>query len=211
MFLYCHVTNCLSSHEGFRWTCRVLDSSVDSRLVSAIDTDEDSLPLLKGKNRLVFQPLYRRVVRSYIRNVPEQLLCTSQPLSTPRDQRGIAVKSLPNYTYWEDPIACFHWYDTHINENDLSNTSSIVAYVFVTAVYFEPNRCLTMARINIQLHRLMRGTGEVHSLYGLTCRDIRTEFHKDWFKCSKVNRVIHRHTRVDGDRAILLSFFKQEN
>jgi hypothetical protein len=30
---------------------------------------------------------------------------------------------------------------------------------------------------------------------GLRCRDIRTKFHKDWFRHSKVNRGIHRHTQ----------------
>jgi hypothetical protein len=48
---------------------------------------------------------------------------------------------LENKKFWEELIAYFPWYDTDHIENE-SNNSSIVAYVFVTAVTFLPSRCL---------------------------------------------------------------------
>jgi hypothetical protein len=44
--------------------------------------------------------------------------------------------------FWEELIAYFPWYGTDYIENDVSNTSSIVTRVFVTAVTFLPSRCL---------------------------------------------------------------------
>jgi hypothetical protein len=38
--------------------------------------------------------------------------------------------------FWEELMAYFPRYDTDHIENDVSNNSSIVAYVFVTAVTF---------------------------------------------------------------------------
>jgi hypothetical protein len=48
---------------------------------------------------------------------------------------------IENNKFWEELIAYFPWYDTGHNENDASNNSFIVAYVFVTAVTFLPSRC----------------------------------------------------------------------
>jgi hypothetical protein len=45
--------------------------------------------------------------------------------------------------FWEELIACVPLYDTDSIENDASNSSSIVACVFVSAVKFLPSRCLT--------------------------------------------------------------------
>jgi hypothetical protein len=47
-----------------------------------------------------------------------------------------------NKNFWEELIAYFPWYDTGHVENDASNNSSIVAYVFVNAGTFLPSRCL---------------------------------------------------------------------
>jgi hypothetical protein len=47
-----------------------------------------------------------------------------------------------NQKFWEELIAYFPWYDMDCIENDVSNNSSIVACVFVTAVTFLPSRCL---------------------------------------------------------------------
>jgi hypothetical protein len=70
--------------------------------------------------------------------------------------------------FWEELIAYFPRYDTGHFENDTSINSSIVAYVFVTAVTFPP--LLSNDReifteplpsndrgIYIQTHRLMGG------------------------------------------------------
>jgi hypothetical protein len=45
--------------------------------------------------------------------------------------------------FLEELIAYFPWYDMGHIENDASNNSSIVSCVFVTAVTFLANRCLT--------------------------------------------------------------------
>jgi hypothetical protein len=42
-------------------------------------------------------------------------------------------------------------------------------------------------RIQMETHRLMGGIYELRRWDGLRCRNIHTEFHKDWFKHSKVN------------------------
>jgi hypothetical protein len=47
-----------------------------------------------------------------------------------------------NKKLWEELIACFPWYDTGHVENDASNSSYIVACIFVTAVTFLLSRCL---------------------------------------------------------------------
>jgi hypothetical protein len=49
-----------------------------------------------------------------------------------------------------------------------------------------------------QTHRLMGGIYEVRRSDGLRCHDIHTEFHKDWFMHSKVDRGIHRHRLMGG-------------
>jgi hypothetical protein len=42
---------------------------------------------------------------------------------------------------------------------------------------------------------LMIGIYDVRHWEGLRCRDMHTNFHKDWFRHSKVNRGgTHRHT-----------------
>jgi hypothetical protein len=47
-----------------------------------------------------------------------------------------------NKKFWEELIVYFPWYDTGHVKNDVSNSSSIVACVFVTAVTFLPSHCL---------------------------------------------------------------------
>jgi hypothetical protein len=48
--------------------------------------------------------------------------------------------------FWEELIAYFPSYEKGNIENDASNSSSIVACVFVTVVTFLPSRCLAMIR-----------------------------------------------------------------
>jgi hypothetical protein len=76
-----------------------------------------------------------------------------------RPNRGGGVPHLTNKKkFWEELIAYFPLYDTGHIENDTSNSSSIVACVFVTTVTFLPSRCLATIRgIHIQTHRLMGG------------------------------------------------------
>jgi hypothetical protein len=58
---------------------------------------------------------------------------------------GLALTTLQELKkkFWEEIIAYFSWYDTGHIENDVSNNSSIVACVFVTAVTFVRSGCLT--------------------------------------------------------------------
>jgi hypothetical protein len=49
-------------------------------------------------------------------------------------------------------------------------------------------------RGDTQTHRLMGGIYEVLRWDELRCHDIHTEFHKDWFRHSKVDMGIHRQT-----------------
>jgi hypothetical protein len=54
---------------------------------------------------------------------------------------------------------------------------------------------------------------KLRRLDGLRCRDIRTKFHKDCFRHSKVNRGggMHRHThRQQVDLISLLLFFQND-
>jgi hypothetical protein len=51
-----------------------------------------------------------------------------------------------NKKFWEQLIVYFPRYDTDRIENDVSNNSSIVAFVFVTAVTFLPSRCVATIR-----------------------------------------------------------------
>jgi hypothetical protein len=70
-------------------------------------------------------------------------------------------------------------YDTDRIENDASNSSSIVACVFLAAVTFLPSRCIaTIGGVHIQTHRLMGGIYEVCLSDGLRCRDLHTSFIK---------------------------------
>jgi hypothetical protein len=47
-----------------------------------------------------------------------------------------------NKKLWEELMAYIPWYETDRIENDVSNNSSIVACLFVTAATFLPSRCL---------------------------------------------------------------------
>jgi hypothetical protein len=62
---------------------------------------------------------------------------------TERWGQTLATSSIyKNKKFWEELIAYFPWYDTDHIENDAFNNSSIVAFVFFTAVTFLPSRCL---------------------------------------------------------------------
>jgi hypothetical protein len=61
----------------------------------------------------------------------------------PRRRISVGFLSYPqDKAFWEELIAYFPWYDTGHIENNVSNNSSIVACVFVTAVTFLPSRWL---------------------------------------------------------------------
>jgi hypothetical protein len=53
-----------------------------------------------------------------------------------------AWRKSKNKKFWEELIAFFPWYDTERAENDASNNSFIVEFVFVAAVTFLLSRCL---------------------------------------------------------------------
>jgi hypothetical protein len=53
----------------------------------------------------------------------------------------VSLQDKVNKNVWEELIAYFPWYDANRIEN-VSNNSSIVACVFVTAETFLPSRCL---------------------------------------------------------------------
>jgi hypothetical protein len=85
-----------------------------------------------------------------------------------------------NKMFWEEPIACFLWNDKDRTENDASNNSAVVAFVFVAAVTFMPDRCLTTTEGYTYRHRLRERfmTCAVEIGSGAT-------FHKYWFRHSK--------------------------
>jgi hypothetical protein len=63
-----------------------------------------------------------------------------------RKLEELQTELMNNKKFWEELSAYFPRYDTGRIENDVSNNSSIVACVFVTAVTFLPNRCLATMR-----------------------------------------------------------------
>jgi hypothetical protein len=65
-----------------------------------------------------------------------------------------------NKKFWEKLINFFPWYDTDCTEDDLSNNSSITAYVFVAVVTFLLSCCLAM-KGDTHTERLMGGISEV--------------------------------------------------
>jgi hypothetical protein len=64
--------------------------------------------------------------------------------------------------------------------------------------------------IHIQTHRWMRGIYELRRWDGLSCHDIHTKFHKDWFRHSNIDGGgggdTQKH-RQHGDLISLLLFF----
>jgi hypothetical protein len=60
--------------------------------------------------------------------------------------QGRKLNQVRNKTFWEELIAYFPWYDTGHIEKDASTNSSIAACVFVTAVTFQPSRCIAMIK-----------------------------------------------------------------
>jgi hypothetical protein len=56
------------------------------------------------------------------------------------------VSHIKNKKFWEELIAYFPWHDRDRIEIDVSNNSSIVGCVFVTAVTFLPSRCVATIR-----------------------------------------------------------------
>jgi hypothetical protein len=65
------------------------------------------------------------------------------------------------------------------------------------------------SNVHIKTHRLMEGIYGVSRWDGLRSHDIHTEFHKDWFRHSKVDQG--RHTdRQHDDGISLILFFKNK-
>jgi hypothetical protein len=88
-------------------------------------------------------------------------------------------------------------------EGDASNSSSIVAYVFVVAITFFTEPLPSNEREYTYRHRLTGGIFEVRRWYGFRCHDIHTKFYKDWFSHSKVGDD-SLTPRRRGDRISLL-------
>jgi hypothetical protein len=87
--------------------------------------------------------------------------------------------------------------------------SCIFQQLFVAMGTCLPSRCpATTGGIHIKTHRLMGGIYKVRPSDGLKCHDIHTKFHKDWFRHSKFNRGIHRHTDSMTIAYSYIYFFK---
>jgi hypothetical protein len=101
-------------------------------------TSEVCLRLILAQYLLFWAVIYRlrRNQASLVKNVrfwSRRLSCTVN-------------KTSYNKKFCEVLIACFPWYDTSHIENGVSNSSSIVACVFITTVTFLPSRWLAMIR-----------------------------------------------------------------
>jgi hypothetical protein len=74
-------------------------------------------------------------------------------------------------------------------------TFILLLRVFIAAGTCFPSRCLaTIVGIHMQTHTLMGDIYEIRRWDGLRCHDTHTKFHEDWFRHSKVDGGIHRHT-----------------
>jgi hypothetical protein len=96
----------------------------------------------------------------------------------------------------------------------VSNIYSIFACVFVTAVTFLQSRCLATKGGYTDTQTDGRDF-LIRPRDGLRWRDIRTKFHKDLFRCSKVNKGGYTDTHANKqtheqqrDLMSLLYFFK---
>jgi hypothetical protein len=106
-----------------------------------------------------------------------------------------------NKKFWEKLITYFPsiWYG-HV-ENDATNNSSLQWECFYQVVtwqkwgYTLPSLWPgTTEEMHVQTHSLIGGFYEVRHSDGLRWHDIHTKFHKYWFRHSKDNGGIHRHT-----------------
>jgi hypothetical protein len=110
-------------------------------------------------------------------------------------QRSVS-EPIINKEFWEELIAYFPWYDTSHIENDASNNSSIVAYVFVTSVAFLPSRWLATIRGFLPSRCLATKrkffTQQLHSNDGGIHRHAHTQtatsFHKPTLFFSKLGK-----------------------
>jgi hypothetical protein len=131
------------------------------------------------------------------------------PIETLRDQSNDAAGwDWIKNKFLEELIAYFPWYDTDRIENYVFD-NSIVACVFVTEVTFLPSRCLATIQGYTYRHTDWWEGFLLGRWDGLRCRDIRTKFHKDWFRRSKVNKGDTQTHRQHGDRISLLCLSKQ--
>jgi hypothetical protein len=151
------------------------------------------------------------------------ILCWSRTIHFPTVNSNIILSTMPgiwrsrvqscrlsqliqnNKKFWEEIIAYFPWYDTGHIEDDASNNSSIVAFVFVTAVMFLPSRCL--AKIGRFL--LNRCLATIGGLLLSPCLATIGEFLPS--RCLATIGGIHRHThRQQRDLISLFYFFQNK-
>jgi hypothetical protein len=83
-------------------------------------------------------PRYKYSTSYHTREIVQNLISIRTGVKTKR--------AMTNNKFWEELIAYFPWYDTGHIENDASNNSSILGWVFVTVVTFLPSRCLATIR-----------------------------------------------------------------
>jgi hypothetical protein len=114
-----------------------------------------------------------------------------------------------NKKFWEEIIAYFPSYVPDQIENDASK-NSIVACIHCRGKVFTDPLPSTDRGIHVQTYRLMGGIYEVCRWNRLRCHDMHTEFHKDWYRHSKVNWGDSQTHRQHGDRISLLSLFQNK-
>jgi hypothetical protein len=148
------------------------------------------------------------------------------PFSSPPTTRRATVEVIdPAFTrdkIWEDPVYYFPWNDTDRIENDGSNYSSIVAYIFFAAVTFLPSRYLATILESLPSSYLGTTGRNIHVDTQTEERDLlstalrwaqvpwlHTNFHRNWFRHSKVNSVDTQTHRQHWDRiGLFFLFFK---
>jgi hypothetical protein len=103
--------------------------------------------------------------------------------------------SYKNKKFWEELILYFPLarHGPHIKRRVQQSFYYCVCTPCRGKVFTEP--FLNNDRgIHIQTHRLMREISELLRWDGLSCHDIHTKFHKDFFRHSKLKGGKHRHT-----------------
>jgi hypothetical protein len=127
-------------------------------------------------------------------NVSSTVLGRSEETLSKRGSYPSKTEFHLNKKFWEELIAYFPWFDTE-------RPTIVIAWVVIAGVMFLPSRCLAIVGeilpslclastggIHVQTHRLMVRIYEVRRWDALKCHDIYTEFHKDSFRYSTVNR-----------------------
>jgi hypothetical protein len=102
-----------------------------------------------------------------------------------------------NKKFWEELIAYFPLirHGPHRKQR-VHPAVLLLLHVFIAAGKSLSSRCLaTIGGIQIQAHTLMGGIYEVRRWDEFRCHDIYIKFNKNWFRHSKVDGMIHRHTQ----------------